>query len=185
MEVISPRELSEASQRDAMAQWIDVRSTTEFGAGHIPGAINIPLEEIEPRLDDISANLPIILICKGGVRARMAAGFLTPCRPNIMVLEGGTDAWAEAGLPVVVSKKTRWSLERQVRLAAGVIVLTASIAAALHSSSWLLLSGFVGAGLTFAGLSDICPMGTLLAVMPWNRARKCESGNRQRSKCCV
>jgi rhodanese-related sulfurtransferase len=89
------------------------------------------------------------------------------------VLEGGTAAWMNVGLPVVASVKTRWSLERQVRLGAGLLVLAGVILGVLISAYWLLLSGFVGMGLTFAGLTDICPMGILLGKMPWNHPNLC------------
>ncbi len=185
METISACELAAHSRSEVRAQWLDVRSATEFAAGHIPGAINIPLDELEARLEDISQQLPLVLICKGGKRARMASGLLEPCRGDLTVLEGGTDAWSNAGLPVVVSKKTRWSLERQVRLAAGVLVLAGTIAAAVTSRGWLLATGFVGLGLTFAGLTDLCPMGVALAAMPWNRTRTCLPATAGKNGCCT
>lgn len=152
---------------------IDVRSPGEYGAGHIPGAINIPLEQIEARLLDIEAGPSITLTCKTGVRARIAAGLLAPCRQDLAVLEGGTAAWASAGLPLVVTTRTRWSLERQVRLLAGLIVLAGASLAVTVSPYWVYLCGFIGLGLTFAGLTDFCAMGVLLARMPWNKARHC------------
>ncbi len=154
-------------------QLIDVRSPSEFASGHIPGAVNIPIEQIEGRLADLEADRQILLVCQSGMRARIAAGMLANCRKNVAVLEGGTAAWIRAGLPVVASVKTRWSLERQVRLGAGLLVLVGVILGVLVSAYWLLLSGFVGMGLTFAGLTDICAMGILLGKMPWNRPRQC------------
>lgn len=151
---------------------IDVRSPSEYATGHIPGALNIPLEQIEARLNDLGHD-PIILVCKGGKRARMAAGLLQPCFANVAVLEGGTDAWIRAGLPVVASVRARWSLERQVRLGAGLITLAGVVLGFTMNSVWFYLAGFVGLGLTFAGLADLCPMGILLARMPWNRAQSC------------
>jgi rhodanese-related sulfurtransferase len=183
MDTISVSELATQQPCNNQVRWFDVRSATEFAAGHIPGTINIPLDELEVRVEDIIANLPIVLICKGGHRARMAAGLLEPCRTNITVLDGGTDAWAKAGLPLVISRKTRWSLERQVRLAAGVLILCGTIATAVTSHAWLLLTGFVGLGLTFAGVTDLCPMGVLLARMPWNRARKCAIRSPDEKRC--
>ena len=154
----------------AQWQWVDVRSGNEYAAGHVPGAVNIPLEQIEARLDDVSASEPVVLICKSGTRARIAGGVLTLCRENVMVLNGGTEAWAKAGLPLVLNRATRWSLERQVRLAAGLLVFAGTALAVIVNSDWIYLAGFVGLGLTFAGLTDICAMGALLAKMPWNRA---------------
>ncbi len=173
MTLISAGELAAQAKSRVHMQCLDVRSANEFATGHIPHAMNVPLHELESRLDDISTILPLVLICKGGQRARMAAGLLALRRENITVLDGGTDAWRKAGLPLVSSKRTRWSLERQVRLAAGVLVLFGTIAAATIGDDWLLLTGFVGLGLTFAGLTDLCPMGVLLGAMPWNHARKC------------
>jgi len=154
------------------AQWIDVRSTSEFAAGHIPGAICIPMDQIESRLADLHRG-PIILICQMGKRAQMTADLLAPCGLDLTVLDGGTAAWIQAGNPVVRNVKTRWSLERQVRLGAGLIVLTASILALTASIDWLALAAFVGAGLTFAGLTDLCPLAEILQRMPWNRRSHC------------
>jgi rhodanese-related sulfurtransferase len=159
-----------------VALLVDVRSGFEFASGHIPGAINIPMEEIEARLDDLDVNLPIILICQSGKRARMSASLLEPCQRQIAVLEGGTKAWIQAGLPVVASVRTRWSLERQVRLGAGLLVLAGVILALTANPRWVFLCGFVGLGLTFAGLTDICAMGIILGKMPWNRRRQCAIG---------
>jgi rhodanese-related sulfurtransferase len=151
---------------------IDVRSASEFATGHIRGAIHMPLEQVESRVDDLDANLPIILICKSGQRARMAAALLEPCRPHAKVLEGGMDAWRSAGHPMVVSCNTRWSLERQVRLGAGLLALTGALLAVTLNVRWIYLAGFIALGLTFAGLTDFCPMGMLLSKMPWNGPRR-------------
>jgi len=156
-----------------VALLVDVRSSSEFASGHIPGAINIPMEEIEARLDDLDVNLPIVLICQSGKRARMSSSLLEPCQRQITVLEGGTQAWIRAGFPVVASVRTRWSLERQVRLGAGLLVLAGVILALTANPLWVFLCGFVGLGLTFAGLTDICAMGIILGKMPWNRRRQC------------
>jgi len=168
------------------AQLIDVRSPSEFETGHIPGAMNIPMDHIESRLEDLSTTRPIVLICQMGKRARMTAGLLEPCQLKLSILEGGTSAWIEAGLPIVQSVRSRWSLERQVRFAAGLIVLTTSSLALLSNLYWLFLAAFVGAGLTFAGLTDICPMAELLQRMPWNKASHCETRlkNREFSRTC-
>lgn len=156
-------------------QLVDVRSPTEFAAGHIPGAANIPMDQIEARLQDLCPGVPVVLICQAGKRACLTADLLKPSGREIAVLEGGTHAWIQARLPIVACVRTRWSLERQVRLGAGLIVLTGAVLALTVNLAWLSLSAFVGLGLTFAGLTDICPMGMLLAKMPWNRNTSCQS----------
>lgn len=154
-------------------QLVDVRSPSEYATGHIPGTLNIPMEQVESRLRDLQSGSPAVLICQAGKRAQMVAGLLEPCGMDVAVLEGGTQAWIDAGRPVVKSVATRWSLERQVRLGAGLLVLAGAVLAIVASTKWILLSGFVGLGLTFAGLTDLCPMAMLLTKMPWNRASHC------------
>ena len=164
-------------QHPGQAQLVDVRSASEFASGHIPGAVNIPMDQIEARLDDLRPGAPLVLVCQTGKRARMTAGLLEPCQRQIAVLEGGTNAWIQAGLPVVASVKNRWSLERQVRLGAGLLGLTGAVLAFTVNMNWLFLSAFVGLGLTFAGLTDICLMGEVLARMPWNGQSQCKAVN--------
>jgi len=161
------------AQPSGKSQLIDVRSPSEFASGHIPGAINVPMDQIESRLADLSAG-PTVLICQMGKRARMTATLLEPCGRQVSVLEGGTTAWIQAGLPVVTNIKTRWSLERQVRLGAGLIVLTGATLAFTVDLRWLFLSAFAGLGLTLAGLTDLCPMAEILARMPWNKQTRCK-----------
>lgn len=155
--------------RTSNLQTVDVRSVSEFAAGHIPGAINIPLEQICVRERDISREQPLVLVCQSGRRAGMAAEALASTHPHAKVLEGSTSAWIAAGYPVVRAASSSWSLERQVRLAAGMLILVTVGLSFLFSANWLFATAFIGAGLTFAGATDICGIGLLLAVMPWNR----------------
>jgi rhodanese-related sulfurtransferase len=172
LNTISVKDL--AALGEASALRVDVRSASEYASGHIPGATNIPLEQIEKRVVDLCTDRPIALICQKGQRARIAATLLEPCGMNLLVVEGGTQSWDDAGLPLVASVRARWSLERQVRFAAGLLVATGSLLAALIGPSWLVLPGFIGCGLTFAGATDICPMGMLLSRLPWNHSSRCE-----------
>ena len=169
---VTVSELAQWHDAPPDSQWIDVRSPGEYASGHIPGAVNIPMEQVEARLDDLLPGVPIVLVCQAGKRARMVAGLIEPCRKDVTVLEGGTSAWSAAGLPLVASVKSRFSLERQVRLIAGLLVLTSVVLAVMVDRAWLVLAAFVGAGLTFAGLTDICLMAGLLIRMPWNQTRK-------------
>ena len=115
---------------------------------------------------------PIYLLCRSGQRATTAAGKLAKAgfiQP--IVIEGGTLAWIEANLPVTRSAVKVMSLERQVRIVAGGIVFTGVLLAHFVDGRFIWLSGFVGAGLVFAGVTDFCGMGLLLAKMPWNKRR--------------
>jgi rhodanese-related sulfurtransferase len=168
---VNATSISNAVRSAPKYQWIDVRSPGEYASGHIPGAINIPMDQIEARLDDLLPSMPILLVCQAGKRARMVAGLLEPCRSDVTVLEGGTAAWAAAGQPLVTSVKSRFSLERQVRLIAGLLVLISVLSALTLNRNWIFLAAVVGAGLTFAGLTDICMMASLLIRMPWNQPR--------------
>jgi len=167
--------LKELRARQTEAQLVDVRTASEYATGHVPCAVNIPLEQIEARLDDLDPRFPIVLICQSGGRARLAAALLEPCRADVTVLDGGTMAWQNAGFPLVVNTMTRWALERQVRLIAGLLVLLGAVLALTVNPHWAYLSGFVGLGLTFAGLTNICAMASLLCRMPWNRTRRLAS----------
>jgi rhodanese-related sulfurtransferase len=160
--------LDQLDQLTPKPQLIDVRSPAEFAAAHIPGAINIPIDQIESRLQDLHQD-EVVLICQSGQRAEMACNLLARNHPALRVLQGGTNAWQQAGRSVVSSTQTRWSLDRQVRLGAGILILLGLSLGFLLSPAWFGLTAFVGAGLTFAGLTDICGMAIILAKLPWNQ----------------
>lgn len=166
---ISPTTLFDRLRQGPPIAVVDVRSVAEFAIGHIPGAVNIPMEQIEARMADVSAG-PVVLVCEAGKRAEIVAGWLVD-QSESSVLDGGTRAWRNAGYPLVECAPCRWTLERQVRLIAGVVVLAATLLAVFANSKWVYAAMFIGAGLTFAGATNICGMGVLLAKMPWNLAR--------------
>ncbi len=135
-----------------------------------PRPATSPLDELKPGSLPLPKDQPVYLLCRSGRRATKAAeklakeGFSQP-----IVVEGGTLAWIEASLPVTRNATKVISLERQVRIAAGAIVFTGVLLARFVNPHFIWLSGFVGAGLVFAGITDYCGMGLLLARMPWNR----------------
>lgn len=148
------------------AQWIDVREFPEYAGGHVARARLLPVGQVEARISELDLGRPIVVICKSGKRAAKAAEILVKAGgEQVTVVEGGTDAWVAAGLGVEKLKGAPWALERQVRLIAGVLVLVGCFI-----PGWPWLAAFVGAGLTFAGLTNWCGMAMLLAKMPWNRA---------------
>jgi rhodanese-related sulfurtransferase len=155
---------------------IDVRTPLEYREVHAVTARNIPLDALDPhevmRERDGTREQPLYLICRGGARgAKARQRFLDAGFANIINVEGGTEAWVAAGLPVVRGKKAV-SLERQVRIAAGFIVLAGALAAMVMGDVYLaVIPAFVGAGLMFAGITDSCAMGMLIAKMPWNQVK--------------
>ena len=168
---ISPRDLSEMKKRGEPVELIDVRTPAEFQEVHVDFARNIPLDRLDPRsLSEYrEANAKsLYVICRSGGRSRMACEKLSSAGLSVVNVDGGTQAWDEAGLAVVRGRKTV-SLERQVRIAAGSLVLLGAALGYFVHPYWIGLSGFVGAGLIFAGVTDTCGMGMILARMPWNR----------------
>lgn len=151
---------------------IDVRTPVEFRELHAKYAKNVPLDVLDPQTlmrDRGNASQPLYVICRTGSRADKACqAFLKAGYPNVINVEGGTQAWEAAGLPVVRGKKAV-SLERQVRIVAGFLVLLGAVLALTVHPYFAALSALIGAGLMFAGITDTCGMGMLLARMPWNR----------------
>jgi len=172
MKSISPAELQKILNTQPTATVIDVRTPVEFAEVHVPSAQSIPLDELKPGSLQLAKDQPVYLLCRSGQRATKAAeklakeGFTQP-----VVVEGGTLGWIEANLPVTRSAVKVMSLERQVRIVAGGLVFTGVLLAHFVDPRLIWLSGFVGAGLVFAGITDFCGMGLLLAKMPWNKRR--------------
>jgi rhodanese-related sulfurtransferase len=172
---ISPRELNAMRLRGEPVELIDVRTPVEFQEVHADAARNVPLDALDPaalvQARQGSADRPLYFICRSGGRAKQACEkLITAGHANVVNVEGGTSAWTEAGLPVVRGKKAV-SLERQVRIAAGLLVLLGAVLGGLVHRAFFLLPAFVGAGLVFSGVTDTCGMGLLLARMPWNRTK--------------
>ena len=166
---ITPARLAELAKGKPV-ELLDVRTPAEFGEVHVAFARNVPLDRLDPKavFGGRSSDEPVYVVCRSGSRGQKAceaiaaAGF-----PHVVNVEGGTLACVDAGLPVVRGRKVM-SLERQVRIAAGSLVLVGVGLGFVHPA-FFGLSGFVGAGLVFAGITDTCGMGMLLAKMPWNR----------------
>ena len=160
---------NELRQTVGQIRLLDVRSASEFETAHIAGSYHVPLDTLGEHCDDIcGVDGEVVLVCQSGARARQAAEKLAAAgMTNLRVLDGGMNAWSTAGGDVVRGKE-KWSLERQVRLVAGSIVLS-SIVASTKVPAAKFAAGFVGAGLTFAALSNTCAMGNVLSRLPYNR----------------
>jgi rhodanese-related sulfurtransferase len=157
---------------EGTAVLVDIREPLEHARENIPCAKPVPLSKIEGH--DFSVDCTrapaVIFHCQSGNRTNANLARLRTCGfPEIYVLEGGIGGWKAAGLATRVDKKQPIELQRQVMIVAGSLVLV-GLALAITVSPWFAgLSAFVGAGLTFAGISGWCGMARLLMLMPWNR----------------
>ncbi|WP_030548089.1 rhodanese-like domain-containing protein [Streptomyces albus] len=152
---------------------LDVRTPGEFQSVHIPGSYNVPLDTLKEHRQELLSHLDedVVLICRSGGRAAQAEQALAEAGlPNLRVLDGGMVAWETSGGDVRRGAD-RWDLERQVRLVAGLIVLISGVAGVFFPG-WHLVGTFVGAGLTFAAVSNTCAMGMMLSKLPYNRGPK-------------
>ena len=162
----------EQLQQRADCVIVDVREYPEFARGAIPGARLVPLGTLQRNAEEWDRGCRYVMVCKSGKRSEQAAGTLAKIGfRNIAMLHGGTDAWISAGFPVQRGSSRVWSLERQVRAIAGVLILAFTIAGIMISRWFLGATLFVGAGLTVAGVFDLCLMAKILGKMPWNQAR--------------
>jgi rhodanese-related sulfurtransferase len=172
VQTITPRELQKRKEAGEPIELIDVRTPLEFREVHVHCACNVPLDTLDPAAifhnRHEPKNAPLYVICRSGGRATQACEkFITAGFPNVVNVEGGTLACIEAGLPVVRGEKVV-SLERQVRITAGLMVLAGVLLGWFVHPYLYGISAFVGCGLIFAGITDSCPMALLIAKMPWN-----------------
>lgn len=177
---ISPTQLHQVLRNGDDYPVLDVRSAAEYRAGHIPGARLLPIEQLTP--DKVKKSFqdlelgngdPVYLTCHAGPRAEKAAQQLQQAGfENLQLVEGGTQAWQQAGLPMNRCGNAI-SLERQVQIAIGaLLVMKVMLGFSVHEI-FFALTAFIGAGLIVAGTTRWCGMARLIAQMPWNRGTDC------------
>lgn len=175
-QLLSPADLVRLVAERPETRILDVRTPGEFEAEHIDGAYNVPLDTLPEHGAEIRAGVsaPVVLVCRSGQRARKAEDALRATRmSNLHVLDGGMNAWTAAGQPVRQGAP-RMSLERQVRIAAGSLAATGAFLALFVNPLFAAIPAFVGSGLVFAGVTDTCAMGMLIARLPHNRPASCD-----------
>lgn len=157
--------------RQGGATLVDVREPDEHVRAYIPGATNLPLSKLEEMELAVHEGHPVLFHCRSGARTQGHAARLAVKAGGCeaYVVEGGLDAWKRAGLPVAEDRRQPMELMRQVQIAAGALALLGAVLGAAVNPWFHALSGFVGAGLVFAGVSGTCGMASLLRRMPWNR----------------
>ncbi len=155
---------------------IDVREYAEFASGHIEGAQHLPLRTISEASLAWDKGRPLTLVCQSGRRAEEARKQLAERGfTSVSVLPGGMESWLKTGKPVKVADHHPWAMERQVRTAAGALVLATLTLGYFRSRYFLLGTLAVGSGLVYAGVSNTCLMGSALAHMPWNRSNRMDA----------
>lgn len=152
---------------DDGALLIDVREPDEHARERVPGARNRPMSRLSELPADAKA---VVFHCRSGARTSANASRLAAASScQAYVLEGGIDAWKKAGLPVVADRRQPIEIMRQVQITAGALIVLGVLLSLWVAPQFIALSGFVGAGLMFAGISGWCGMAKLLGLMPWNR----------------
>ncbi|QBI22156.1 DUF2892 domain-containing protein [Egibacter rhizosphaerae] len=171
---IDPSTLAAQRQRGESHAVVDVRTPGEFEAERLADAVNLPLDVLRRDPQRVAGALdgPAVVVCQSGARAAQAAELLVEAgAPDCRVLDGGMNALTrerhELDVDVLQGRRV-WDMERQVRFAAGSLVVTGlALGAAWRPAR--LVSAFVGGGLVFSGLTNTCGMARVLAKMPWNR----------------
>lgn len=165
---IEPAE-AHAEVKTGEASLIDVRGFDEYAALRAEGAVCIPLADLERRAGEIPTHQPVYFICATGGRSQMAVDRLRALgMQNVSDVIGGTQAWHSAGLPTHKQKGVI-PLERQVRGVAGFLVFVFSVLGFAVNTAFFWGALFIGFMLTFTAIVGICPMMSLLKLMPWNR----------------
>lgn len=184
MKTISPRQLNDLIQKGDKSPLLDVRTPAEHAEMHVPGVTLVPLDQLNAASLCADGGMdkakPVYFLCRSGGRATQAAQKLEKYGfANCVVVEGGTQAWADAGLPLNRGA-AMMSLERQVRLCIGIVVLVSALLAMYVNGSFVWLCAFMGCALIITALADWCGMALLLARMPWNQ-RGADAGKKT---CC-
>ena len=178
--IITPEQLRTEQLAGKSPALVDVRTTAEYRAGHIPGALHIPGDElalatVEKRLGKSGPGKDEVLYitCHAGQRAARAAATLQQYGlTNIALVEGGTQRWQQAGLPLRRCGSAI-SLERQVQITIGsLLILKVVLGFSVHEL-FFAAAAFIGAGLILAGITRWCGMAQLVAQLPWNRSGNC------------
>lgn len=176
---VTVRELQSRLAAGRPARLLDVRTPGEYAAAHVPGAKLIPLDELDAAAfcrERGGDGTPVYVLCQSGGRARRAIEKLARAGVQGCVLvEGGTQAWIDAGQPVNRGESRVLPLMRQVQVTVGFLSAAGAMLALTVNHYFVLIPLVLGCGLLFAGLTGFCGLALLLAKMPWNHAQSCAS----------
>lgn len=169
LKTISPAEAAALIKQGAVL--VDIREANERAREQISGAQHLPLSALD-HAANIDGAQAVIFHCRSGMRTQSNAEALR-CKAGdaeAYFVEGGLDAWKKAGLPLKTDKSKPIEIQRQVQIIAGALGCTGTLLGAFVNPAFLIIPAFIGAGLTFAGVTGFCGMARILAIAPWNRA---------------
>lgn len=172
MKKISIDELKKAIDEHSSAQLVDVREASEYLSARIEQAVSMPLSHFDQLAHQLDKSRDVYTMCRSGRRAQEFCRRLGVLGYNAYYVEGGLDAWDKRGFPVVRATKQPWSIERQTRFAAGLLVFLGVLLALTVESNFIYLAGLIGIGLMFSAVIDFCGMSVLISKLPWNKPRQ-------------
>jgi len=175
---INAEQLREINESEGLVI-IDIREHDEYRREHIPGAVNLPVNNFDYATANklCSSAKTVVIHCLSGNRTRInESKFKQLPIDEVMILDGGINAWKRLGCVIVKNNKAPLPLMRQVQMIAGLLILAGVILGYIVSPGFLLISGFVGLGLFIAGATGYCGMANLLMLLPYNKANGCNNG---------
>jgi len=168
LKTVTPQHAVELVRAGAVL--VDIREADEYARERIPGARHHALSRLDRESPARAGDSVVVFHCRSGARTKGNAPRLAAASAcEAYILEGGLDAWKKAGLPIELDRNQPIDIMRQVQIVAGSLVVIGVVLGFLVAPGFYVLSGFVGAGLLFAGVSGFCGMARLLGLMPWNR----------------
>lgn len=170
LEMISPKDTHKLILNDPESKLLDVRSVLEYVDTHIKDSLNVPIDSLIPRIEELKQqNKKYIVFCRTGNRSPMAADMLIQSGIHgIKIMEGGMIRWEKERLPIIKGV-SGISLERQIRIIAGSLVLTGILLSLFLNKAFIFISIFVSCALIYSGITDNCLMGMLLMKLPYNK----------------
>lgn len=166
---ISVRELKNQLEKGRSMKLVDVRTAFEYKSGHIPGTVHLPGRDVSHAAVHFDPDVPVVLICAAGHRAKICQDMIANSGLETLVLEGGTGAWQAEGLPIVNSPRLRVSPVRQAFFIAALMIFVGLFLGLTQNQNWFILAGMPGVGLLLTAVTGFCPMEWVLSKAPWNR----------------
>jgi rhodanese-related sulfurtransferase len=166
---ISVTDLKKLLEKGTPVKMVDVRTGFEYKSGHIPGTVHLPAPALSHAAVNFEPEVPVVLICAVGHRAKVCQNLIANSGLSTLVLEGGTGAWQAEGLPIVNAPRQRISPMRQAFFFSSLMIFGGLYLGLTQSQTWFLLAGMPGVGLLVTAIAGFCPMEWILSKAPWNK----------------